>query len=232
MPQSGDFITELEARLSGVSARQLAKTSGWGRTTVSDIVKGRRLPTQEQLEDLLMAAGVDEKERKRWASRLAELTDPMQRRGAALSPSSPPRTKAWHWRGVVGVGGLLVCFGVVARLVLPTSTQSVGGEVRCLTGAPVTGVWLAQERGDGTWARVRPGADGFVVFNGEVKGDHYRAFVGCSGTPQQWGSESRSGTIVLPDVTLVCDDRRSSVTVAPYYGRCDVVAPFTKATPG
>lgn len=225
---SARFAEDLTARLSGTSARELARVSGWGRTTVTEIIKGRRLPTSIQLEDLLTAAGVDESERLTWGARLRqECSDSLTRSSNSATkvtpgPAARRKRPGANARRVLGVAVLASCsFAGAMWWTRPHPVRDVSGRVVCQTGAAVVGVWLAPEHGDGSWARIRSGSEGSVVFNGEVADDIYRVFVGCGGTPQQWATESRSGLVRDSDVRLACDDRSSMLTVAPYIGRCE-----------
>lgn len=229
----GGFVADLTARFSGASARELARLSGWGRTTVTDIIKGRKTPSPEQLEDLLTAARVDAVERKQWMERLAaeRATAPFTESPAIPDPPrdgrppADPPTQRWGMSSRVSAGIMAAAVAAVSLIAwysFHPPVRDVSGQVRCQSGASVVGVWLVGDRGDGSWARVRPGTGSAVVFNGQARGDTYRVFAGCSGTPQQWGAEARSGYLGASDVKLLCDDRPAAVSIAPYIGPCVV----------
>lgn len=76
------FSHALATRLQTISARRLAEKSGWGRTTVTEIKTGRQLPSAEQLEDLLTAAGADSEEIHTFQAALKRIHD------VAAAPSS------------------------------------------------------------------------------------------------------------------------------------------------
>lgn len=61
-----EFAAQLVARTSAKSTRMLADRSGWSRSTISELRGGRRLPTAQQLADLLGAVGADSDEIARW----------------------------------------------------------------------------------------------------------------------------------------------------------------------
>ena len=63
-----------------MSTRLLAERSGWSRSTISELRSGRRLPSAQQLADLLGAAGVAPDEIASWE----------QLRQACASPTSSP----------------------------------------------------------------------------------------------------------------------------------------------
>ncbi|MGY4719011.1 helix-turn-helix domain-containing protein [Naumannella huperziae] len=52
------FAKRLKGAVRGHSVRRLAKESGWGRSTVHDWLSGTRVPSAEQVDDLLEAAEV------------------------------------------------------------------------------------------------------------------------------------------------------------------------------
>jgi transcriptional regulator with XRE-family HTH domain len=109
-----EFSREFAERVRALPIRQLAKRSGWGRTTVHDLVAGNRLPTAAQLEDLLTAADVEKPEIDRWQSRLAAVAASPElhqdeRRRQRLAPDSDVspdpksgkpllgRRRSWPW---------------------------------------------------------------------------------------------------------------------------------------
>lgn len=223
---SEQFARQLSQSLAGTSARKLAERSGWGRTTVTEIKLGRQLPTAVQLEDLLMAAGVAPAEIARLhedLTRLHEMTPPKAVAGEPTAEKTVapviPGFPAPRRRYVMGAALVLVLMGFV--WVWPTDSEyDVSGEVMCESGAPVVGVWIVNRDDSGTWARVRPGPDGFVVFNGTALGDSHRLNVGCGGTPSQWKAEARSPWSSQNDTRLVCDDSPATIATAPFFGRC------------
>lgn len=68
---------------------------------------------------------------------------------------------------------------------------NVSGTVRCLTGAPVVGVWV-QSSGGGSKFASRwglPGAASVSGYNATVNSGSVELHVGCGGTPAKWDSD-------------------------------------------
>jgi len=234
------FSHALATRLQTISARRLAEKSGWGRTTVTEIKTGRQLPSAEQLEDLLTAAGADSEEIHTFQAALKRIHDvaaapssvapalpaipaepgpPSPDPGASAEGAARPRG-ALIRRISIGVAAAVVG-AYVAAMAWPSDRDvEVSGEVQCASGAPVVGIWIATREEGGSWARVRPGPGGFVVYSGTAGGEEFRLNVGCGGTPSQWRAEARSPWMTERDARLVCDDSEATISIAPYFGRC------------
>lgn len=218
-------MTDLARRLSHLSARELARLSGWGRTTVTEIKKGIRTPSRVQLEDLLTAAGARVDEAEQWLSRY----DGMNAIRPALDPPPQgeiPRREGIRTRWVAAVALTLLLGAMFAAWAIMSgnSDRPVSGQVSCVTGAAVVGIWVTDGDG-GSWARTRPGPDGWVLYNGSSGADTYRLNVGCGGTPSQWQTETRSPEFASDYLSLVCDDRPQATEIAPFFGRCHPQAP-------
>jgi transcriptional regulator with XRE-family HTH domain len=104
------FAGELEGRLSGLSGRQLAERSGWGRSTIGDIKSGKRLPSEEQLRDLLQAVGAEEVELGEWGERLKLLAPvpPRVRLEKVDASTTQPHPPAEGWNRRLLVGALVL----------------------------------------------------------------------------------------------------------------------------
>ena len=132
------FAAELRERLSALSVRELARRSGWGRTTVHDITTGRRLPSADQLQDLLTVADAQPPEIEEWTRRrerlsnratssVAEPLDPLPSSSAEAGPQldtpmglTQPTTQRRpahrRLRALVGIAAAVLLFaaGVLA----------------------------------------------------------------------------------------------------------------------
>lgn len=108
--------------------------------------------------------------------------------------------------------GVVACFIAIALSVVgvaftPTPAHAASGTVTCST-SQVVGMWVEVSGGRSGWAG-RSGTNDFRVNNWwyDTQGKHWRAHVGCGGTPRYWGVTALSNWTNRQGTTTVsCSD--------------------------
>lgn len=91
---------------------------------------------------------------------------------------------------------LMVALLALGMMVVPTAPKAsaasgqISGSVRCLYGNNVeVGIWVNVSSGQDGWATMYTnGTSGKSYYYNMSQSSSYRLHVGCSGTPQNWGS--------------------------------------------
>lgn len=122
---------------------------------------------------------------------------------------------------------LAIALGVIiggAAAAEATLRRPVTGLVRCTSGAPVTGIYLAYALGGGEWATPRVDAQGRgFVFNSlapYIRPYSIHAGCGGGGTGKPWRYEVRSDFTRASNLHYICDDTGPEIGQPPYVGAC------------
>src|SRR4051812_9992094 len=109
---------------------------------------------------------------------------------------------------------------IVLLVTLPKAAhRTLTLDVVCTSGQPPVGVWIESSSGGSGWAqRGEPAATPArrFVYQQEFTG-LYEARVGCGGTTERWGVETRSSQLTSLYRQLTCDD---AAAVPPTPGLC------------
>ena len=104
--------------------------------------------------------------------------------------------------------------------------QTVSGQVRCISGAEVAGVYISVVGGSSAsdWAqwtadRAEPSHASYARV--VPAGAHYAVHVGCGRDGSAWRTDNWSSPISGETHTLVCDDQLALIKGA-HYGSCQV----------
>lgn len=125
---SAQFSADLRSKLSAFSVRASATRSGWSRSHVAEILSGKRLPSTQQLSDLLGVVDTSGEELAHWHERLARLTPSAKRQLSAGDPDQPnggqaAPAKKWPKRlGYLAVGLILLAAGFASGFAVGRST--------------------------------------------------------------------------------------------------------------
>lgn len=128
------------------------------------------------------------------------------------------------WLGGLGFVIMLALVGVLAFSMLSrpdgSSMAPVDGVVRCRSGAPVVGIWIAWDSSAGMFAGIHPGGTS-TGFTGRVPpGKAYRLHVGCGGTAEAWLVTAYSEPMTVRESSHICDDTVAATSAPPFVGRC------------
>lgn len=92
--------------------------------------------------------------------------------------------------------------------------QTVRGQVTCVSGNNVVGVWVTAANGGSGWASRRSLNGSTAYWSYRLpNGGSYKVTVGCGGTPQRWGSSNNSN-YTSGNASFMCYD-----TAFAYYAR-------------
>lgn len=195
MSESGSFTAALKSATDGYSVRELARRSGWARSTVHDWLKGTRVPGHPQLDDLLDAVQATDDVRRhvhglresadRTSGEVSGAGEPVSgdrpdapehpvvgngpgaSTGASTTPAEPVRRTGP--RLLIGVAlGLLMAFVAglgVGRLLFGTPADATGNEL--------PRAQIANTLGKGVVTHSEPspeGADMASYFDGDEVG--------------------------------------------------------------
>jgi hypothetical protein len=93
----------------------------------------------------------------------------------------------------------------------------IGGEISCISGQPLVGVWVAAAMGSGWAPWIGQGNGSTATFSYTLPvTESYSLHVGCGGTGSDWQVATYSGTVTSADNNFACDD----VTGQAAYGTC------------
>ena len=93
----------------------------------------------------------------------------------------------------------------------------ISGEISCISGQPVVGVWIAAAKGSGYSPWQGQGSGSTATFWYTLPAtESYSLHVGCGGTGSDWQVATYSGTVTSADNNFACDD----VTGQAAYGTC------------
>jgi hypothetical protein len=104
--------------------------------------------------------------------------------------------------------------GTVLAIMLPTEVPvAVAGQVRCLSGRVVTGIWVEASNGGSDWAFWRSQAEDRAAadFTHTLPfGGAYSVHVGCGGSGAHWETASWSSFVRDQTHHFACDDAKAS----------------------
>lgn len=231
------------------SLRQIAAAAGASEETMRKVVSGYQRPTPDAVRRFLVGLGLPEagvlQELKNFAQEPAAA--PAQRDGATLwlpsetgpaieqrplrkdpltaatpAPRRPPR---WPSRGVVALAAAAAF--VAAALAVSAAQddhddpQLVTGRVTCEARSPIVGVFIVAGRGGsgfaGNWKETGPARASFTYVL--PHGGGWAVNVGCGGSPQRWGQESRAPSLTE---ALAADWSCTPPPDGERFGRCRV----------
>ena len=109
------------------------------------------------------------------------------------------RRRAKTWASGAAIGAIVVTAFVVAVSLPRLEYHAVSGQVRCMSGKPVVGVWVHDSipvTGDFAELLPIPGDPSVAVYiYRRVRGPEYSVSVGCGGTSHDWGIGIHSGSV-------------------------------------
>lgn len=86
-------------------------------------------------------------------------------------------------------GAIATVLTVAGAAAAPMSASAAAGNVLCVGGGNVVGVWVNLAGGGGGWAG-RSGSGASQRWWFDNRGRRYSLTVGCGGSPARWGSSS------------------------------------------
>jgi hypothetical protein len=93
----------------------------------------------------------------------------------------------------------------------------IGGEISCISGQPLVGVWVAAAKGSGWASWIGQGNGSTATFSYTLPvTESYSLHVGCGGTGSDWQVATYSGTVTRANNNFACDD----VSGQAAYGTC------------
>jgi hypothetical protein len=89
----------------------------------------------------------------------------------------------------------------------PPAKIAASGQVTCLSGNAVEGVWVVGQGGGTGWAAWSPsGSQSVATFSRTIPNSAWEVHVGCGGSPQSWQVATSSGWITGTSQGITCDD--------------------------
>lgn len=127
------------------------------------------------------------------------------RRAVGRRSPTPPRAASSLLRLVALLALVLTMTGL-----LPASAQAattVSGNVTCVDGRSVVGVWVDASSGGSGWA-TRTNINGSTQRYSYAlpNGGSYSVRVGCGGTPANWATSNASGSVSGSSNSFTCYD--------------------------
>jgi hypothetical protein len=113
------------------------------------------------------------------------------------------------------VGLATVTLAVASVMAVAAPAQAATGRVTCATSS-VVGMWIDVNGGTDGWATLTSTASPNTKYwSYNTQGKSWRAFVGCGGSSQSWGSSNVSPWTSKSAADLICND-------VPGYNTCTV----------
>jgi hypothetical protein len=89
----------------------------------------------------------------------------------------------------------------------PPAKIAASGQVTCLSGNAVEGVWVVGQGGGTGWAAWSPsGSQSVATFSRTIPTSAWEVHVGCGGSPQSWQVATYSGWMTGTSQSITCDD--------------------------
>ena len=103
------------------------------------------------------------------------------------------------------------------------ASTTVRGDVTCLSGAPVEGVWVVASSGGSGWASYYyEGSDWYKYSRVLPYGGWYSLHVGCGGSPSYWALSLTTAYTTRTYGTVECDDVKYGSAGGQAYGHCTI----------
>jgi hypothetical protein len=115
---------------------------------------------------------------------------------------------------------VLLVIGAILLLLPRLRLHGVTGRVDCLSGRPVTGVWVQDldSTSDSKYAvkQIDPRTPSDIGYDADIRGDRYQLHVGCGGTLLTWAAKPWSVDVSGSTNDFVCYD----VPGSAHFGSC------------
>jgi hypothetical protein len=106
---------------------------------------------------------------------------------------------------MAGAAAVSVCTAAPADAAAP---RTISGQVTCVSGRNVVGVWITASNGGSGWApwKAHSALPSQANYSFRLPaGGSYKVTVGCGGTPQQWASSNHSN-VTSGSASFTCYD--------------------------
>jgi hypothetical protein len=125
-------------------------------------------------------------------------------------------------RGLVALmAAVSVSSGLAALPSGALASERISGQVTCLSGAPVVGVWVVAASGGSGWASYSYEGAGWYRYSFTLpRGGSYSLHVGCGGSTSRWAMTAQTPYATNTSGTPICDDIRGSDEDGLSYGWC------------